>query len=409
MRGARRAARPPASAATAVSVLLVTAASVAIALTRGNLGDYPADAGPGMDALLRVDPGALLDRQPLMGLLSVLVRAPFAGIARLAGVGIEAEYHWGAIPCVLAVGLLALWLASIAVRRGTPRVVGALFVVVALVHPIVLDALNQGHPEELLGGALVVAAVVAATRGRAAGAGLALGAAIATKQWGTLAAGPAFAATTTAARRRLAAVAIALAAVLTVPLAAGGFTSFKAVTTAAASSSHAVGAYNVWLPLAHNTERRYRENGRPRVSHGHRLDPALGRIARPLIIALSLLLPLALALRRGGRPEADRVLAVLALVFLLRCALDPVDNVYYHAPFVLAVLAWDVVRAPRLPIGSILALAASYGIAEVAAEHLSIEPLTWLYLAAALCGTVALTRATYGTGRSLSQTSWPTV
>jgi hypothetical protein len=32
------------------------------------------------------------------------------------------------------------------------------------------------------------------------------------------------------------------------------------------------------------------------------------------------------------------------LLFLLRCVLDPVDNEYYHVPFLLALLAFETTR-----------------------------------------------------------------
>jgi hypothetical protein len=50
---------------------------------------------------------------------------------------------------------------------------------------------------------------------------------------------------------------------------------------------------------------------------------------------LSPLLALALWRRRVDP------LALLALVFLLRCVLDPVDNEYYHLPLLLALLAYE--------------------------------------------------------------------
>jgi asparagine N-glycosylation enzyme membrane subunit Stt3 len=55
-------------------------------------------------------------------------------------------------------------------------------------------------------------------------------------------------------------------------------------------------------------------------------------------------------------------MALLALLALLRSALDPVDNIYYHAPLLLALLGWDALSASRsLPLrgftGAAIALA----------------------------------------------------
>jgi hypothetical protein len=48
----------------------------------------------------------------------------------------------------------------------------------------------MGHPEELLGAVLCIAAVLVAMRGRAVWAGVLLGLAIANKEWGLVAVGP---------------------------------------------------------------------------------------------------------------------------------------------------------------------------------------------------------------------------
>jgi hypothetical protein len=48
---------------------------------------------------------------------------------------------------------------------------------------------------------------------------------------------------------------------------------------------------------------------------------------------------------------------VLALVLLLRCVLDPVDNEYYHAPFLLALLAYETVTRRRIPVATVFSAA----------------------------------------------------
>jgi hypothetical protein len=45
--------------------------------------------------------------------------------------------------------------------------------------------------------------------------------------------------------------------------------------------------------------------------------------------------------RKVAADLRNRALPLLALVMLLRCALDPLDNGYYHVPFFLALLAAD--------------------------------------------------------------------
>jgi hypothetical protein len=87
----------------------------------------------------------------------------------------------------------------------------------------------------------------------------------------------------------------------------------------------------------------------------YQLSPLYGRISR--IVSVLAGLPLGyLALRR--RLSATAPLALLALLLLLRCAIDPGNFDYFHAPFFLALLAWEV-KAERLvrglPVASLLA------------------------------------------------------
>src|SRR5262249_50635095 len=80
----------------------------------------------------------------------------------------------------------------------------------------------------------------------------------------------------------------------------------------------------------------------------------VGRLSHPLIVVAVLPLAALLARRRTAL-RADQTLALLALAFLLRWALDPVDNAYYHVPLLTALLAWEIAgRGRRLPTLSAL-------------------------------------------------------
>jgi hypothetical protein len=59
-----------------------------------------------------------------------------------------------------------------------------------------------------------------------------------------------------------------------------------------------------------------------------------------MIVTMGVALPLVFA-RRVAADLQSRALPLLALVMLLRCALDPADNGYYHVPFFMALLAAD--------------------------------------------------------------------
>jgi hypothetical protein len=52
----------------------------------------------------------------------------------------------------------------------------------------------------------------------------------------------------------------------------------------------------------------------------------------------------------------EQCLALLALLFLIRCLLDPSNHVYYQVPFVVALAAYEV-RGGRAPVTALLALA----------------------------------------------------
>src|SRR5581483_5454923 len=139
------------------------AASIVSVLRSSGLGDYPQDAGPALSALAHGHAGRAIELQPLMGSLSLLL---------------------------------------------------------PVFNPATSGALGAGHPEEILCGALCVAAVVLASRNRPLAGALALGLALATKQWALVAAAP-FLVALPRARARAAVVAAGVATLLTLPLALG--------------------------------------------------------------------------------------------------------------------------------------------------------------------------------------------
>src|SRR2546421_338648 len=71
-------------------------------------------------------------------------------------------------------------------RRGRSWWIRLVVAGLCVVNPVTFKALWWGHPEEVLGAALCVGAVLAAGRGRTGTGGLLLGLAIATKQWALL-------------------------------------------------------------------------------------------------------------------------------------------------------------------------------------------------------------------------------
>ena len=84
----------------------------------------------------------------------------------------------------------------------------------------------------------------------------------------------------------------------------------------------------VWWPFGVDAPASFTAAG-----HGVRTSPAwLRPITHPLIVAIAL--PLSLAWWRRPSRDLDDALALLALLFLLRCLLDPWNLGYYHLPLV---------------------------------------------------------------------------
>src|SRR5206468_12332940 len=121
------------------------------------------------------------------------------------------------VPCVLGLLALCAWLLREMRRAGRSEAERAMVGVALLLSPLAVRALHWGHPEELLGAALCVGAVIAAARGRWILAGIMLGCAIATKQWAALAVLPALIATPAPVRVRLVSATAVVALAFTVP------------------------------------------------------------------------------------------------------------------------------------------------------------------------------------------------
>src|ERR1039458_7225795 len=165
------------------------------AATMGGLGlygfawnDYEIEAKPAFDALTHGHVLAFLRLVPAYG-GSLVERAPLALLPGLWGGGQLAVYRMVALPCLLAAAALGVWLVAQIRRPAGQRssahstLAKAIVLGICVVNPLTLQALELGHPEELLGAVLCVAAVLLAARDRPVWAGLALGLAIANKEW----------------------------------------------------------------------------------------------------------------------------------------------------------------------------------------------------------------------------------
>lgn len=349
-----------------------------------HLGDYPGDAGPAVDALAAGSFRGAAAVPFLMGPLSIVLRAPFAWGAHWAGGDAIGMYRAGVLPCLAAAGLLGVALAQRARIESGLRSLPLAIPILAILSPASLAAVQNGHPEEALGGALSVAAVLLAIGRRPGWAGIALGLAIATKQWALVAMVPALLAASPGTRVRLGLVAALTAAVFYVPFIAENPHAFLTATSTEAHVVSAATPETVWLIASH--AQRVRVEGFPVLTY-HPTPRWVPPVSHSLIVLIGI--PLGLILRKRGVGGAES-LALLALLFLLRCALDPVDQDYFHLPFVLSLLAWEVAtgRLRRgLPVATLAAASCLWVTFGVLQPH-RVNP--WLIEAVYLAWTSAI-------------------
>jgi hypothetical protein len=351
------------AAASRPSGRLLAGAATALALLLGLRSafpmdsglDYFADASFAIDALVRGNLAEFAANPALMGNFSLLLRAPF--VATVFEHDLAVVYFAGALPCVLAVVALGLALRHRMRALGKPAAAATLVAALAVLNPGVFRSLHWGHPEELLAGALCVGAILAGTRERSLLAGVLLGLALATKQWALIAVIPTLLAAS-GQRVRLLVAAGALALVLTLPSLVGGSGQFVSMQKSAVAAEAVVTAPNVWWPISTPRTAAEREAASP--GFGARIPTWLGALTHPLIVLVGIPLGWLFWRRRHALAPVD-ALGLFALAMLLRCLLDPWNIDYYHAPFLLALLAWEALARdgwPRLTLlaGALLAL-----------------------------------------------------
>jgi hypothetical protein len=366
---------------------LIGAVSLWLTSTIATTGDWSGDTWPAVHALAQGHISDYLSTKAMMGPFATLVQAPFVALSGASGLG---AYRWAALPCLFAAGALGVYLAAIAGRRGASSLTQLLIAALCLVNPLTFEALKLGHPEELLTAALAIGAVATASEGHRWRTAILLGLAVASKQWAVIAILPALMALPSR-RARAALVAAAIVVVLTLPSLIAAPGSFSNVQSNAASTERIATPWSVWYPATSVKTEVHHVDGIRLVAHVHEPPPLVGALSHPLIVLLALGLPLALGLRRGhlGLSGLD-AMALLALLALLRCALDPVDNLYYHAPLLLALLGWDALASRGLPVRGLAGTALaflffhwSHNLSDVAAFNLA-------YLAVVSAGGLAM-------------------
>jgi hypothetical protein len=386
----RRSARENALGALAAAACTATMAWLGLYGFAWN--DYEVEARGAFEALVHGQLTNFLRLTPAYG-GSLVLRAPFALLTDLWGGGELAVYRMVALPCLVSAAVLGVWLmAAMRSHRQTlpgasaaehPALARGVALGLCVANPLTLRALELGHPEELLGASLCVAAVLLAGADRPVWAGLLLGAAVANKEWALPAIGPVLLALPS--RRGICLlVGTGVAGALLAPPALVRSGDFLAATrSTAAPSSGIFQPWQVWWFIGRHGPVVRGLSGQ--IKPGYRTAPGwVGEVSHPLIVAVALPLSALLwlcrrgaavrtrnALQGGSRrdspdhgalrsPSAGRrrneALLLLALLMLLRCMLDIWDNVYYLLPFVLALTAWECLGDRGLPV---LALAST--------------------------------------------------
>jgi hypothetical protein len=219
-----------------------------------------------------------------------------------------------------------------------------------------------GHAEDALALLALVAAVRLAVRERWAAAGLLAGLAIASKQWALLALPALVASSPRRQRTSVTATGVALPAAL-------------ALFVLAVDWPHASRA------LLHPPN--YPGFGQAALWVDTRAATVATAPFRLAALGLAAVLAVVLAARSGGRPCLSRLLAVLGVTLLARCAFEPVVHVYYLAPGLCLLLLHERVVTGRCSRTAVIGglLAAWFGVHPA--------PTTWWAGAALLGAAVA--------------------
>ena len=332
--------------------LAFAALATLVVFSTAGTGDYQPyapvagdNAGPALTALAHGHIAAVISHQPLMGLVSLVVRAPVVVLGSAVGTGTDLIYRLGALVCLLPLAVLGAALAAVRGPRGTQRTPVIAVAVLAIAGPATVSAVTIGHPEEVLAITFATAAVIMALIDQPIAAAVALGLAVGTKPWALLAVAPVAAALPGARLRTLGlAGLVALPCVALLPLANPG--AF-ARAGGGVSHMHWSDPLSLWWPF-----------GSPRhvvadasSLDSHRLPFGLDR-SHASLLALGAALAGAgwLAWRSARRDRQLDPLALLALLGLVRCAVDPVPLEYNLVAVLFPLAAWEALERGRLPV-----------------------------------------------------------
>jgi hypothetical protein len=330
---------------------------------------------------------------------SLLLRSPFALAAWLWGGSDMAVYRMVAVPGLLAGVVLAVTLWELRARRYPGARWGLLVVALVAGNPLMLQALAIGHPEEMLGAALCIGAILAALYKRPWLAAVLLGLALGQKAWAVLAIGPVLMAVD---RRRWSVLALAsgIAALLVAPFLLAE--SSRGTMATAGGTFDMFQPWQLWWPLGEHGHAIYGFFGV--AKEGYRLAPSwIGPVTHPLIAFLVVPATLLWLRRRGAGPASADVLLLLALLFLARFVLDAANNSYYHLPFLIALAAWEALQRERPPLLSVGAAGLVWLTVVKLPDYISPDAQCAAYLAWTLPALAGLAYASFRKPRSASR------
>jgi hypothetical protein len=320
---------------------------MALGMLSPAFSDYELEAEPSLQALREGDLQGFLTLAPVYG-GSLVMRAPFALLPNLWGGGDLALFRSVAVPCLLAAAILAVFLWRRSQRLGQSPITSWIALLLVAANPLTLRALEIGHPEELFGAVLCVAAALAAGARRPLVAGVLLGLAIANKPWALIAVVPLLA-ILPERRPRMLASAGATTLLVMLPLLIGG-DAVQETRAVAGSGGFIFQPWQIWWFLGEHGET---VTGIYGSYPDHRNLPTwLAGNERKLVLAIVvgaslLLLP---RVRRRGWPDG---LLMLAFAFHLRCLVDTWNISYYAVPFVIALVTWELHAFRRPPVLSL--------------------------------------------------------
>jgi hypothetical protein len=368
--------------------------------------DYDNEAAPAFRALGEGRIADFLALAPAYG-GSLVLRAPFAAIPTLWGGGELAIYRAGSLMCMLVAAGFGVWLVAELRGHGRSTLVRASALGLCAAGPIAERAVEIGHPEELLGGVLCVAALLAAGRRRVLLAAVLLGLAVATKLWTLVAVAPVLLLMGRQAWRGALVAGVVTCAVMA-PVIVAHPSAFAGKTKVLADTGSIFQPWQAFW-FAGDTDQPVR-GGDGKIKIGYRAAPAwIERVTHPLIILLSPLLTglLWLSRRRRGGVGLHDALLLLAFLLHLRCLLDTWNFVYYAWPFLLALLTWETLARDRPPFLALLATVALWVcFQEMVVRGFTADQLSVAYLIWAVPAAIGLGVRLYAPGLWRTVVSW---